>query len=407
MRMPRLNCKSELLNAGRGAHHSRDLGENLRKDLLLLNKDLFSDVKVYSSSERRVIATTDVFLRAFLEVDQVPTELVTIRKDMLDDSFGTKELTDSVKGRLQGILNGLKNQSYVFPKEIENPAQFAQEIIDLLRSRRNIMKRKFETLDLDQVQKSWCCSESPVLFKERWERLFRDFCDVERSLFDPSKVPELYDSLKYDALHNRDFIECVFVDQNEQPDPKAPLRELYKKAKMLADFVGPREYGISDHEKLELGFTTSLSLLKQLVNDFEYARTVGHPYTRFYFTKESHVHTLYNAVRLCLAPNTFEIHELDYLTQITFEVYERFGFENSTEYTLRISFSPGAHDPGLIDTVMDDRHALAVAPRKWLTEHLPLDDALKQLKPRLNTPIQSPRITPKLKIREKLRMSSS
>lgn len=27
-----------------GAHHSKDLGENLRKDLMLVNKDLLSDV---------------------------------------------------------------------------------------------------------------------------------------------------------------------------------------------------------------------------------------------------------------------------------------------------------------------------------------------------------------------------
>lgn len=64
-----------------------------------------------------------------------------------------------------------------------------------------------------------------------------------------------------------------------------------------------------------------------------------------------------------------EVYELDYLTQITFELYERSrglggGDGAAMEYSLRIGFSVGAHDSGLIDTQMDTRHALSVAPRK-------------------------------------------
>ena len=43
----------------------------------------------------------------------------------------------------------------------------------------------------------------------------------------------------------------------------------------------------------------------------------------------------------------------------------------------------GAHGPGLIDTQMDHRHALAVAPRKWITDHINLDEAIRLLKPKL------------------------
>jgi hypothetical protein len=103
--------------------------------------------------------------------------------------------------------------------------------------------------------------------------------------------------------------------------------------------------------------------------------------TRFYFTKESHIHALYNVIRLCLSPQATEVLELDYLyahsvlwmmtprrTQITFEIYERIrgsGSDLPMEYSIRIGFSPGANDAGLVDTQIDERHALCVAPRKY------------------------------------------
>ena len=50
------------------------------------------------------------------------------------------------------------------------------------------------------------------------------------------------------------------------------------------------------------------------------------------------------------------------------------------EYSLRIGLSHGAHDSNILDVQIDQKHALSVAPRKWITEHIKLDDAIQWLK---------------------------
>jgi hypothetical protein len=68
--------------------------------------------------------------------------------------------------------------------------------------------------------------------------------------FDPSRVSELYDSLKYDSLHNRVFLFAIFDPLcGSEPIPTvAPrdrrLHELVDRAKLLFDLVAPQEYGV-------------------------------------------------------------------------------------------------------------------------------------------------------------------
>lgn len=377
-------------------HHSTDLGENMRKDLGIINRALLEDVKIYSSSERRVIATAEAFSKPFLKLKEIPSDLIMVKKDMLDDSNDAKEQMDIVKAEMRDVLNNksspLKEYFISNCDEPKNLNELASHISELLIKMRETMRLNLTKISEEEmVAAEWCCSENPQLFRERWEKLIKEFCDVEASNFDPGKVCELYDSLKYDALHNRDFIERIFA--TPEGDSLASLKDLYRTSKTFFDLIAPREYGITPEERISIGMLTSRNLLESVLTELEAIRDSDKPASRLYFTKESHVHTLLNIVfnsSLPLSLKPDEVGELDYLTQITFELYE-YQTENNDEkqWSLRLGFSPGAHHSLIMDLEMDDHHALSVAPRRDLSDHIDLSKALAEFNDLLNQDYKS------------------
>jgi hypothetical protein len=68
------------------------------------------------------------------------------------------------------------------------------------------------------------------------------------------QVSELYDTIKYCALHHRTFLFAIFDEHGGTcKDPHQPqdrkLHELYGRAKALFDLVAPQEYGIDPDDK--------------------------------------------------------------------------------------------------------------------------------------------------------------
>lgn len=412
-------------------YQAMDLGYQMRQDALLLNNELLKNVRVYTSSERRVVASAKIWAAAFLDEENLPEDFLLVRKDLLDDSNAAKDLMDKVKKKLKPLLRkGLEPPpQFTWPEKLPEPFVVLSRVVELMNYHHSILEYNYAHKDVSTFQERWCCNEDPYLFHERWDKLFKEFVTVEK--VDPSKISELYDAIKHDGLHNRKFLEHVFLpdpalvcdlDPPKQHIPSfkskslfkdvylntlapsstshaqptvgpghrqhtrsksggvfdapeyANLRELYRLSKILFDFICPQEYGIEDTEKLDIGLLTSLPLVKQILSDLDEMKNIesGGAAAAFYFTKESHIYTLLNVIYESQIPTKLarnHLPELDYLTQLCFELYET----NDKKHSIRLAISPGCNAQNPLDVQLDSKHCISCIPRKSLTRHLDMD----------------------------------
>lgn len=491
-------------------YQAAELGEQMRLDFGLLNKSILEEnnIKIFSSSERRVLYTAQLWAVA-LYGGQYENEII-IRKDLLDDSNAAKELMDKVKKKLKPLLRiGQEAPTeFTWPTNMPQPYLVMKRVCELMRYNKTIMEYHFETMSaekLTEMQDVWCCAEDAKLFKERWDKLFAEFTTVEK--VDPSKISELYDTMKFDALHNRAFLEKIFypgddghinqdivdkdlvenslvdkypinllaknnfkvgttgtsaiapannvftsidrpaipvddksrsvsvgsvtsqgsksnnipltsptsnpkgsvgslgwaLESNKKTDNKSDsifadknyshLRELFKLSKVLFDFICPQEYGITENEKLDIGLLTSLPLAEQILADIDSMKAEKNPQCVAYFTKESHIYTLLNilyesGLPMRIARNALP--ELDYLSQINFELYERIDkVTGEKTHSIRLKLSPGCQTQDPLDVQLDNRHFISCSPKISLTRHLDatvFEDILKKKFPRVQLP---------------------
>ena len=191
------------------------------------------------------------------------------------------------------------------------------------------------------------------LAHSRWAKLGKDFYSKKKNIFDISKIPDIYDCVKYDVIHNSELLRM------EPPN----LMKIFIVSKLLADIVVPQEYGITSREKFGIGSKICSSLLRKIRGDLnntydesetvhrlnaDYAPDAGinsatrHVRTRLYFTSESHLHSLLNVFRFggiidknvpsppASSENLIgDSRELGYLTHIVIRLYETISDEDA------------------------------------------------------------------------------
>ncbi|XP_039665131.1 inositol hexakisphosphate and diphosphoinositol-pentakisphosphate kinase 2 isoform X6 [Perca fluviatilis] len=348
--------------------------------LLRLHSTYRHDLKIYASDEGRVQMTAAAFAKGLLALEgELTPILVQMVKSanmngLLDsDSDSLTDCQQKVKARLHEIMQ--KGQEFTQDdyqklaptgspslvnsmKVIQDPVKTCDKVYALIQSLNSQIRKRLE--DPKSADLQLYHSETLELMLQRWSKLERDF-RMKNGRYDISKIPDIYDCIKYDSQHNASLgLEDTL--------------ELFRLSRALADIVIPQEYGITKDEKLDIAQAYCVPLMKKIQLDLQrthedeavnklhplYSRGVmspgRHVRTRLYFTSESHVHSLLSVFRYGgllddekdqqwkqAMDYLSAVNELNYMTQIVIMLYEDNNKEPSSEerFHVELHFSPG------------------------------------------------------------------
>lgn len=356
--------------------------------LLRLHSTFRHDLKIYASDEGRVQMTAAAFAKGFLALEGELTPILfqmvksANTNGLLDDDYESSKCQKTVKERLHEIMHRDRNltpedMDLLNPnrapsieaacKFIGNPYQACDKVHKLIKDLNALIKSKRQDNGFTHEYNLYH-GETWDLLQRRWAKLEKDFKFPKTKRFDISKVPDIYDCIKYDLQHNQHTLQFLFA------------HELYTYAKALADIVIPQEYGITPQEKLMISLGTCSPLLRKIQADLlrnadssnddesesvnrldpKYSYGVSSPdrhvRTRLYFTSESHIHSLVTALQFggLLDVKKDEqwqrsmeflsaIPELNYLSQIVIMLYEDPTKEptSNDRFHVEIHFSSG------------------------------------------------------------------
>lgn len=247
---------------------------------------------------------------------------------------------------------------------VKNPVQCCTHVSLLIQSLMKVIAIKRD--DPKTRDAILYHGETWELMGRRWGKIEKDFSTKSKT-FDISKIPDIYDCIKYDLQHNQHTLQFELAE------------ELYTYAKYLADVVIPQEYGLTVQEKIAIGQGICTPLLRKIKADLQrnieevgdesvnrlnprYSHGVSSPgrhvRTRLYFTSESHVHSLLTVLRHGGLLDVLKdeqwrrameyvsmVSELNYMSQIVIMLYEDPTKDPCSEerFHVELHFSPGVN----------------------------------------------------------------
>ncbi|XP_037921016.1 inositol hexakisphosphate and diphosphoinositol-pentakisphosphate kinase isoform X4 [Hermetia illucens] len=367
---------------GQGRH---DYSGTQGLGLLRLHSTFRHDLKIYASDEGRVQMTAAAFAKGLLALEgELTPILVQMVKSantngLLDNDCDSSKYQNMAKNRLHELMQvdrdfTVEDREAINPTNsisinqaldfVKNPVKCCAHVQSLIQSLLAVIAIKKE--DPKTKDAILYHGETWDLMGRRWEKIEKDFSTKSKT-FDISKIPDIYDCIKYDLQHNQHTL------QYEQAE------ELYIYAKYLADIVIPQEYGLTVQEKLTIGQGICTPLLKKIKADLQrnieeagnesvnrlnprYSHGVSSPgrhvRTRLYFTSESHVHSLLTVLRFGGLLNVLTdeqwrrameyismVSELNYMSQIVIMLYEDPTKDPCSEerFHVELHFSPGVN----------------------------------------------------------------
>ncbi|URE18199.1 acid phosphatase [Musa troglodytarum] len=277
-----------LTHAGR--KQAEELGRYFRNNmypgegtgLLRLHSTYRHDLKIYSSDEGRVQMSAAAFAKGLLDLEgqltPILVSLVSKESSMLDGLEDARPEMKVAKARLHDIIisegkSVIRNGNSGSPWMVDgaglpaNASQLLPLLVQLTKKITSQVKLLAEnedeklatskytvlppydqakalgktTIDAARIAAGLPCgSEGFLLMHARWKKLERDLYNERKDRYDVTQIPDIYDSCKYDLVHNGHL-------------NLEGLPELFKVAQLLADGVIPNEYGINPKQKLKIG----------------------------------------------------------------------------------------------------------------------------------------------------------
>ncbi|KAG7307476.1 hypothetical protein JYU34_007674 [Plutella xylostella] len=353
--------------------------------LLRLHSTFRHDLKIYASDEGRVQMTAAAFAKGLLALEgELTPILVQMVKSantngLLDNDCDSSKVQNMAKSRLHEAMQvdrelTEEDKARINPcgassvaralQLVKSPAQCCAHLHTLVQRLVNVVThKKDEPKTKDTILYH---GETWELMGRRWGKIEKDFCTKNKT-YDISKIPDIYDCIKYDLQHNQHTLQFDMAE------------ELYIYAKYLADIVIPQEYGLTMQEKLTIGQGICTPLLKKIRADLQrnieesgeetvnrlnprYSHGVSSPgrhvRTRLYFTSESHVHSLLTVLRFGGLLDVMKdeqwrrameyvsmVSELNYMSQIVVMLYEDPTKDPCSEerFHVELHFSPGVN----------------------------------------------------------------